>query len=155
MEQLRRLDRSATRKGTVVSVVVGVISCLLLGIGMCCTMVWMQWFVPGVCDRGDRNCGHRSSVPAVHPHHQARAGTAGAADFKADRGAFPGGIKKEEQQKFFCCSSFWYQARGRESTGFPPRLAVSASGPALFCAGEAERPRQRRTAARTITTAAM
>ena len=48
MEQLRRLDRSATRKGTVVSVVVGVISCLLLGIGMCCTMVWMQWFVPGV-----------------------------------------------------------------------------------------------------------
>ena len=48
MEQLRRLDRSATRKGTVVSVVVGVISCLLLGIGMCCTMVWIQWFVPGV-----------------------------------------------------------------------------------------------------------
>ena len=48
LEQLRRLDRSATRKGTVVSVVVGVISCLLLGIGMCCTMVWMQWFVPGV-----------------------------------------------------------------------------------------------------------
>ena len=48
MEQLRRLDRSATRKGTVVSVVVGVIGCLLLGIGMCCTMVWMQWFVPGV-----------------------------------------------------------------------------------------------------------
>ena len=48
MEQLRRLDRSATRKGTVVSVIVGVISCLLLGIGMCCTMVWMQWFVPGV-----------------------------------------------------------------------------------------------------------
>ncbi len=48
MEQLRRLDRSATRKGTVLSVIVGVISCLLLGIGMCCTMVWMQWFVPGV-----------------------------------------------------------------------------------------------------------
>lgn len=48
MEQLRRLDRSATRKGTVVSVIVGVIGCLLLGIGMCCTMVWMQWFVPGV-----------------------------------------------------------------------------------------------------------
>ena len=48
MEQLRRLDRSATRKGTVVSVIVGVISCLLVGIGMCCTMVWMQWFVPGV-----------------------------------------------------------------------------------------------------------
>ena len=49
MEQLRRLDRSATRKGTVVSVIVGVISCLLLGIGMCCTMVWMGvWFFPGI-----------------------------------------------------------------------------------------------------------
>ena len=35
MEQLRRLDRSATRKGTVVSVIVGVISCLLLGITPC------------------------------------------------------------------------------------------------------------------------
>ena len=32
MEQLRRLDRSTTRKGTVVSVIVGVISCLLLGL---------------------------------------------------------------------------------------------------------------------------
>ena len=25
-----------------------IVCCLLLGIGMCCTMVWMQWFVPGV-----------------------------------------------------------------------------------------------------------
>ena len=49
MEQLRRLDRSATRKGTVVSVIVGVISCLLLGIGMCCTMVWPETlFIPGI-----------------------------------------------------------------------------------------------------------
>lgn len=49
MEQLRRLDRSASKKGTVVSVTLGVIGCLLLGVGMCCTMVWMQnWFIPGV-----------------------------------------------------------------------------------------------------------
>lgn len=49
MEQLRQLDRSSTRKGTVVSVVVGVAGCLLMGIGMCCTMVWMGWlFVPGI-----------------------------------------------------------------------------------------------------------
>lgn len=49
MEQLRRLDRSASKKGTVVSVALGVIGCLLLGVGMCCTMVWMQnWFIPGV-----------------------------------------------------------------------------------------------------------
>lgn len=27
----------------------GVVSCLLLGVGMCCTMVWMdRWFVPGI-----------------------------------------------------------------------------------------------------------
>ena len=49
MEQLRRLDKGATQKGTVVAIVVGVIGCLLLGIGMCCTMIWMeQWFIPGV-----------------------------------------------------------------------------------------------------------
>lgn len=49
MELLRRLDRGATRKGTIVSILVGVIGCLLLGVGMCCTMVWMEnWFFPGV-----------------------------------------------------------------------------------------------------------
>ena len=50
MAQLRRLDRSATKKGTVVSVLVGVLGCLLLGVGMCCTMVWVEesLFLPGV-----------------------------------------------------------------------------------------------------------
>ncbi len=49
MEQLRRLDQSATKKGTIISVVMGVTGCLLLGVGMCCTMVWMgKWFIPGV-----------------------------------------------------------------------------------------------------------
>ncbi len=49
MEKLRRLDRSATKKGAIISTVLGVVSCLLLGIGMCCTMVWMdRWFVPGI-----------------------------------------------------------------------------------------------------------
>lgn len=49
MEQLRRLDRSVTRKGTAVSIVVGIIGALTLGIGLCCAMVWMgQWFVPGI-----------------------------------------------------------------------------------------------------------
>ncbi|MDE6726723.1 MAG: hypothetical protein K2J80_02155 [Oscillospiraceae bacterium] len=40
MEQLRRLDKSVTKPGTVVSLIIGVISALILGIGMCCTMVW-------------------------------------------------------------------------------------------------------------------
>lgn len=49
MEQLRRLDKSSTKKGTVVSLIVGIIGCLLLGVGMCCTMVWTeQFFIPGV-----------------------------------------------------------------------------------------------------------
>ena len=42
MEQLRRLDQSSTRKGTAISVTVGVIGCLVLGTGMCCTMVWEE-----------------------------------------------------------------------------------------------------------------
>lgn len=49
MELLRRLDRSTSKKGMVVSIIVGVIGCLLLGVGMCCTMVWMKnWFIPGI-----------------------------------------------------------------------------------------------------------
>ena len=49
MEQLRRLDRSATKRGTIFSAALGTAGTLLLGIGMCCTMVWMEnWFVPGV-----------------------------------------------------------------------------------------------------------
>ena len=47
--QLRSLDRSVEKKGTAVSVIIGIIGCLLLGVGMCCTMVWMEgWFIPGV-----------------------------------------------------------------------------------------------------------
>ena len=49
METLRRLDRSATRKGTVLSLIVGIVGTLLMGVGMCCAMVWMgAWFVPGI-----------------------------------------------------------------------------------------------------------
>lgn len=48
LEQLRKLDESATRPGKFVSIVVGVISTLALGVGMCCTMVWTQFFVPGI-----------------------------------------------------------------------------------------------------------
>ena len=49
MEQLRRLDVSATQKGSVVSLVVGILSALFLGIGMSCCMVWGGvFFVPGI-----------------------------------------------------------------------------------------------------------
>lgn len=49
MERLRRLDRGATRRGATAAVIVGVAGCLLLGLGMCCTIQWGGvWFVPGV-----------------------------------------------------------------------------------------------------------
>ena len=40
LDQLRRLDESVTRKGTVISLILGVLSALLLGTGMSCCMVW-------------------------------------------------------------------------------------------------------------------
>lgn len=49
MSQLIQLDKSVTQKGTVAALVVGVISTLLLGIGMCCTMVWTEkLFIIGI-----------------------------------------------------------------------------------------------------------
>ena len=49
MEQLRRLDKSVTRPGTVASIAIGVISTLLFGFGMSCTTVWAnQLFIPGI-----------------------------------------------------------------------------------------------------------
>ena len=49
MEQLRRLDRSTEKRGTTVSLAVGMGGVMLLGLGMCCTMVWSGLlFVPGI-----------------------------------------------------------------------------------------------------------
>ena len=40
LEQLRELDKSVTKPGTVISLIIGIIGSLILGVGMCCTMVW-------------------------------------------------------------------------------------------------------------------
>lgn len=48
LEQLRRLDESVTRKATVVSLVIGIIGSLVLGVGMCCCMVWEGLFALGI-----------------------------------------------------------------------------------------------------------
>lgn len=49
MEQLRRLDASVTRKGSAAALAVGIVSALILGLGMCCCMVWGGGlFVPGI-----------------------------------------------------------------------------------------------------------
>lgn len=49
LEQLRRLDASASKPGTAAAIIIGVIGTLLLGLGMCCTMVWAETlFIPGI-----------------------------------------------------------------------------------------------------------
>ncbi len=45
MEQLRRLDSSLTKKGTVVSLIVGIISSLIMGVGMCFALVWERFAI--------------------------------------------------------------------------------------------------------------
>ncbi|MDE6424594.1 MAG: hypothetical protein K2K89_00395 [Ruminococcus sp.] len=48
MERLRRLDESATKSGRIVSLIVGIVSCLVMGLGMCCTMVWNGLMIQGI-----------------------------------------------------------------------------------------------------------
>lgn len=49
MEQLRRLDRSVTKPGMVVSLIVGIIGSLIMGTGMSMSMVWgNDLFIPGI-----------------------------------------------------------------------------------------------------------
>ena len=39
-ERLRKLDASVTDTAQLVSLIVGILSALVLGVGMCCVMVW-------------------------------------------------------------------------------------------------------------------
>ena len=50
MDRLRRLDASSTKEATIVSLAVGIIGSLILGIGMCCTLIpdWVAYFIPGI-----------------------------------------------------------------------------------------------------------
>ncbi|MBQ8826003.1 MAG: hypothetical protein IJ007_02795 [Oscillospiraceae bacterium] len=48
MEQLRRLDAGVTQKGTVISLIVGIVGSLILGVGMCCCLIWTDLFVLGI-----------------------------------------------------------------------------------------------------------
>ncbi len=45
MAQLRRLDNGVTQKATVVSLATGIISALVLGVGMCCCLVWNRFII--------------------------------------------------------------------------------------------------------------
>ena len=57
MEQLRRMDAGVTRKATSISLAIGIGGTLLLGVGMCCCMVWqgvsiLPWIVIGLAGIG-------------------------------------------------------------------------------------------------------
>lgn len=49
LEQVQRLDASATQKATMYAIGVGVVGALILGLGMSCCMVFSSsWFIPGI-----------------------------------------------------------------------------------------------------------
>lgn len=48
MDQLRRLDASVTQKASAASIILGTVSTLVMGVGMCCCLVWTSFFVPGI-----------------------------------------------------------------------------------------------------------
>ena len=48
---LRKMDKEAEKPGMVASLVLGIMGSLLLGIGMCCTMIWNNSvFIFAFCD---------------------------------------------------------------------------------------------------------
>lgn len=51
MEKLIRLDKKAERPGMIASIALGIMGSLILGVGMCCTLVWntsMEIFIAGI-----------------------------------------------------------------------------------------------------------
>lgn len=49
LEKLKKLDDSVYKKGTAYSIAVGILGTLILGVGMCCCLVWGQHvFVLGI-----------------------------------------------------------------------------------------------------------
>ena len=48
MELLRKLDNSVTQLATMISIIIGVVGTLIMGVGMCCCLVWADFFVLGV-----------------------------------------------------------------------------------------------------------
>lgn len=47
MDKLRRLDKSVTRQGTIISIIIGIAGTLIMGLGMCMCLEWQQ-FVLGI-----------------------------------------------------------------------------------------------------------
>lgn len=47
MDKLRRLDKSVTRPGTIISIIIGIAGTLIMGLGMCMCLEWQQ-FILGI-----------------------------------------------------------------------------------------------------------
>lgn len=49
LDQLKRLDESVTKPGTIVAMILGIVGALVMGTGMSlCMVVQGTWFVPGI-----------------------------------------------------------------------------------------------------------
>lgn len=47
--QLKRMDANVYRKAAMMPIIAGIIGALILGVGMCCVMVWQGGlFIPGI-----------------------------------------------------------------------------------------------------------
>ena len=48
LEQIKKLDSSIERKAVGYALGIGIAGSLILGVGMCCTMVWTDLFILGI-----------------------------------------------------------------------------------------------------------
>lgn len=66
MQRLRSLDEKVNRKATGVSIIVGLVGMMLLGLGMTCCLEWSEtFFVPGIFI-GIAGLAGMSVAPPVH-----------------------------------------------------------------------------------------
>lgn len=62
LDRLRRLDKQTKRVGTVVSLIVGILGTLIMGVGMCCCLEW-SLFVVGIIIGVVGICGIIAAYP--------------------------------------------------------------------------------------------
>jgi len=62
LDRLRRLDKQTKRVGTVVSLIVGILGTLIMGVGMCCCLEW-GLFVVGIIVGVVGICGIIAAYP--------------------------------------------------------------------------------------------
>lgn len=69
-QKIKQLDGTVEKKATSLAIVIGVIGALLLGVGMCCTMVWQSLFALGVII-GESYL--RAHIPCIEEQRQSSA----------------------------------------------------------------------------------